>query len=204
MNGTPRELDVSALPDSVRSPAAISFWAVGWGSAAAASLLACAVAVVLDLRAASRAWPPANVHGPLPFLPLLGLAILLGSLVPAVVADRAAKRRDLSRVRWSLPLVALAGVAALVVRWRELAALDFRWDSHAYGGAVFLLYGIHGLLLLAGALEIVVIPLRFLRNDVTKRELVDARSGFLLWTVVVASWAVLAPLLAGGAGWGRP
>src|SRR5206468_2927278 len=67
----------------------------------------------------------------------------LASAVPNELAKRAGERYDAHGVRLWLGVGILFGVALLVVRVLEFAALNVRWDSNAYGSVVWTLLGFH-------------------------------------------------------------
>lgn len=108
------------------------------------------------LRLGAERWPPPGAGLPALALPSVALALLLASVVPVALADRAARRGRAGAPVLLLPAAALGalGYAALTVR--ELSALPFRWFHHAYGSIVFTISGyqvLHAtvILCLAGA-----------------------------------------------------
>lgn len=135
-------------------------------------------------------WPPAVAAPPLGPASWLLLVLLL-SLYPNYKVDQYARRRDLGKSRWLLVLMTVLGVLPLVIRGFELAALNVRWDSHAYGSIVWLLLGLHTVHLLTDVVDTAVLAvLMFTRHGHGKR-FSDISDNAFYWYFVVASWVIL-------------
>lgn len=112
---TPRiVMDVSPLP-SHRTDSASPTW---WGTAAFMLIegtgFALALVVYLYLMSIAPVWP---INAPLPDLwpGTMSTALMIVSLIPNYLVARWAKARDLHKVRIGLIIMALMGVAPLIV-----------------------------------------------------------------------------------------
>ena len=119
--------DVSCLPTygfGAKSP-------IWWGTLGFIALegmgFALAAGVYLYLVATNSAWPlsaapPNHWPGTIPLL------LLLASLWPNVLADRAARAENLRGVRLWLVVMTAIGLVALCIRAYEFTQLKVSWD----------------------------------------------------------------------------
>jgi cytochrome c oxidase subunit III len=181
-------LDVSHLPTTTFSHRSLAWWGTVGFIAAEATKLFIAVVAYFYLRRNFQAWPPEHILRPSLFWPTVQVVLLLASLVPAYLADRAGYRIDLVKLRqWLLVMLTLEA-AALAVRWQEFLSLNVRWDSNAYGSAAWTLVGFHSTLLLVDFVETaVMIAILFSRRRLD-RHYSDATDVTFYWYFLVASW----------------
>jgi len=133
-------------------------------------------------------WPPATVQAPDLTLPSLNLGILLVSAVVMMVADRAAKRRQLWLIRLCFALAVVAGIAILSIRAQVLADLGYKWSSHAYGSVIWTMVGMHTFHMLAATGEVALLLIYSLVRPITKKQILDIRATVVYWYFVVAVW----------------
>jgi cytochrome c oxidase subunit I+III len=93
------------------------------------------------LRLGAPAWPPTGIEPPPLALPALALALLLGSVVPVAMAERAARRGRLDAPTRLLPVAAAGVLGYGVLTTLELVRHPFRWWANAYGSVVFTISG---------------------------------------------------------------
>ena len=137
----PHALDVSALPESALDHRSLIWWGNTLLLMIETTMFALLVASYLYLRMNYAEWPPTLVNGPLaishPIPPLerptLTLVILLLSMIPAVISDRAALAMNGRAVRLSFALLVALGLGAIGLRFYELPALQFSWDDMREG-----------------------------------------------------------------------
>lgn len=133
-------------------------------------------------------WPPAGIEDPNLLIPTISSVVLIGSIVPAFVADRALGKgnpRDFSL--WGGVGVVMV-LVALALRLFEYSGLDFRWDDTVYGSIVWLIFGFHTLnvaALLLMALSMLVLAWRGFYNE---RRRAGAQVTILFWLFVAIVW----------------
>jgi heme/copper-type cytochrome/quinol oxidase subunit 3 len=61
----------------------------------------------------------------------VNLFVLLVSLIPGIMLDRAARKKDEKKIKILLPTTLAVNIVAIVLRFFEFDALYFRWDDNA-------------------------------------------------------------------------
>jgi cytochrome c oxidase subunit I+III len=109
------------------------------------------------LRARLEFWPPSGVPLPDLLLPTVGLLLLLISVVPTYVADKAIQQGDQSTMRRGYLIGFLLGVLYLIVQGVYYYRLPYSWHPNAYTSLFWVLAGFHFLFVVALLLETLVI-----------------------------------------------
>jgi cytochrome c oxidase subunit 3 len=192
-----RTLDVSALPAHAFGLRSALVWGALLAIAIEATMMALAVVSFVYYRGNERVWPPVGV-GPEAFrLAAVQMGVLLVSLVPTHLLDRAAVRERFTAARFHLLVLTLLSLVVTVLRWLELPRIAFRWDQTAFGSAFWMAVGIHVTHILSGAIEfLMLVALMTLgRHRFEKKHFTDLQSAGLLWYFVVLEWAIVYPVL---------
>jgi heme/copper-type cytochrome/quinol oxidase subunit 3 len=186
--------DVSGLPThgfGSSSP-------IWWGTAAFIAIegmgFALAGGTYLYLAQINPKWPidaPLPNHWPGTLITLL----LLASVMPNVMIDRAAREENLTRVRILLLLMTLIGAIALAIRAYEFQHLNVGWDTSAYGSIQWLLLGLHATHLLTDVGDTVVLTALMFTRHVNGRRFSDVSDNAFYWHFVVAAWLPLYGLI---------
>ena len=184
------EIDVSRLPTEVFGSRQPMFWGTlgfmvieGW-------TIALAVASLFYLRQNFQAWPPLNTPRPSLLIPTINLVVMLASIAPTILAERAAKRCDKGAARLWLVVSATFGIAYCVLRWFEFGALNTRWDSNAYGSVIWTIVGLHATLLVLEAGETIGMAFALFRENPV-RTMTDVADDAAYWYFVVLFWVPL-------------
>jgi heme/copper-type cytochrome/quinol oxidase subunit 3 len=135
-----------------------------------------------------QTWPPEHILQPSLLWPTVQVVLLLASLVPTVLADRAAYRIDLVKLRQWLLVTLVFELASVAVRWQEFLSLNVRWDTNAYGSSVWTLVGFHTTLLLADVIETAVLIALLFSKRRLDRHYSDATDVTFYWYFLVATW----------------
>jgi cytochrome c oxidase subunit 3 len=196
MNGR-RTLDVSALPSHGFGLRSVLVWGALLAIAIEGTMMALALVSFLYIRGNYQVWPPTGL-GPSAFrLAAVQMGLLLVSLVPTILTNRAAVReRFLATRRWLLVATAFS-VVITVLRGFELPRIEFRWDQHAYGSAFWLVLGIHITHLVSGVVDFgMTAALMYgARQRFEKKHYTDVESAGILWYFVVIEWIIAYPIL---------
>jgi cytochrome c oxidase subunit III len=188
--------DLSALPTSgfgSTSP-------IWWGTLAFIALegtgFALAGGSYLYLYQVNPKWPigaaPAS-HWPGTVM----LVLLMLSVGPNVMTDRAARAQNLKAVQFWLVLMCIIGALAIGIRVWEFWQLNIRWDDNAYGSIVWFVLGLHAAHILTDLGDTAVLAALMFSRHVNKRRFSDVSDNAFYWYFVVASWVPLYALLYG-------
>jgi heme/copper-type cytochrome/quinol oxidase subunit 3 len=119
------------------------------------------------------------------------IASMLLSLPFVWWIDKAAKRFDLRAMRVWLPVAALVCTAFAVMLIVELAtSLHVKWNSNAYGSAVWLVLGAQGTLLLIEAAETIGFALAFWLAPIERKHFSDVADAMFYWAFMVGAGLV--------------
>jgi heme/copper-type cytochrome/quinol oxidase subunit 3 len=180
--------DLSDLPTFAFGPRALTWWGTLGFMALEGSGFVLAAGAYLYLMTLAPKWP-LNAAQP-DYGPGTIVTILLLISEPLnVLLAKWARACDMRKVRLGLVGMSLLGLAPLVVRWFEFPALLIRWDSNAYGSAVWFLLGLHTLHLLTDVGDTLVLTaLMFTRHGHNGRRFSDVSDNAFYWDFVVLSW----------------
>src|SRR5689334_16231139 len=144
-----RTIDVSDLEPHVmdhRSP-------IWWGNVLLLSIettmFGLLVATYFYIHMNFAHWPPPRPvnsnYRPDPQLGFatINLLIILASVVPMAIVDKACLRRDVGTVQRGMLIMVLIGLVTIVLRFMEFDALQFRWDDNAYASTLWTTVGMH-------------------------------------------------------------
>ena len=196
-------LDVSNLRQAALDHRSLVWWGNALLLVIETVMFALLVAAYLYLRMNTSEWPPPLVHAgntihhPVPPLgaPLTTLFVLLVSLIPTISADRSALRMQESGVKSAMGFLVLFGVAAIVLRWRELPALQFHWDDNAYASVIWTIVCLHLLHLIVATAENLAMCLWVSSHPLDPKHARDVRASCVYWYWVVGTWIFLFVLI---------
>ena len=84
------------------------------------------------LRSGTNDWPPGDMPFPQLLIPTLGTLLLILSVIPSYLDDKAIKKNDVRGLIINTILAIVLQAAFIAVFWYHLESLDFRWDDNAY------------------------------------------------------------------------
>ena len=187
---TPQESlgDVADLPTITFGHRSLMWWGTlgfmvieGW-------TLALIVAMYFYIRQNFITWPPMRIPQPTLVYPTINLAVMLVSVIPAVLAERAARKLDVGGVKIWLLILSIISLAIPVLRWYELWSLNVRWDSNAYGTAAWTIVGTHATLLLLDVADTVGLTLFYWLKRMPIKAMSDVVDNQFYWYFMVAIW----------------
>jgi heme/copper-type cytochrome/quinol oxidase subunit 3 len=182
-----RDVDASVLPSYAFGDRSLMWWGTAGVMVIEGTVFALAIVMYVYLRTLAKAWPP-EVPPPSLTWGTLNTAILIVSCIPNWYTKRAAERLDLRGVRIGMAACLAFAVAFLAVRGFEFAALNCKWDTNAYGSAVWFLLGLHTTHLLTDAYDSVVLAALMFTGPIEGKRFVDVSENALYWYFVVAAW----------------
>lgn len=181
------DIDATRLPSFAFGSRSLMWWGTVGVAAIEGMVFAIAIMMYFYIRTRVDTWPP-NADPPDLRFGTLNTLILLASCVPNHFAKRAGERLDPRGVRIWMAVAFLFAIAFLVVRGFEFTALNTRWDSDAYGSAVWFLLGLHTTHLVTDAFDTIVLLVLFFTGPLEGKRYVDVSENGLYWYFVVAAW----------------
>ena len=180
-------LDVHRLPDHAFGHQGLIWWGTVGFIVIEGSLFVMALVTYFVLRTRVPDWPP-SLPNPDHTLGTVNTLVLLLSLVPNVLAKKAAERYDLHGVHRWMWVMLLFGLVFLSIRAFEFPALAASWDSNAYGSIVWFIMGLHTLHLLTDVGDSAVLLALMYSRHVEPKRFVDVSENALYWFFIVLGW----------------
>jgi heme/copper-type cytochrome/quinol oxidase subunit 3 len=180
-------LDVSHLPTHGFSHRSPMWWGTLGMMAIEGTVFALTIMTYFYLRSHSKAWPMGVLPPDLLWGSVFAVVTLL-SAIPNQLAKKAGERYDVAGVRLWLGITIALGLAMMVIRCFEFAALNVRWDSNAYGSVVWVLLGFHTAHVVTDWVDSVVLELLFFTGPLEPKRFVDVSENSLYWYFVVLAW----------------
>lgn len=199
MNG----FDAASLPSYAYGHRSLMWWATVGLMLIEGTVFALAVMAYFYLRSHATIWPPSGVPPQLVW-GTVNTVVLLASMWPNHIAKRAAEQQDLRRLRVALLACLVSSILFLGIRAMEFTSLNVRWDTDAYGSAVWTLLGLHTVHLVTDTIDTAVLTALLFTGPLEGRRYVDASENALYWYFVVLSWLPIyavvywAPRVPGG------
>ena len=193
-----RVIDASELPSYAFGHRSLMYWGTFAMVAIEATVFALAAFVYFYVRTRVDEWPPAALPPEL----LWGTAnvvLMLVSLIPNQWTKRAAEAEDLAKVRIGLWVCVVFGFGFLVLRALEFTALNVRWDTNAYGSAVWMLLGLHTFHVLTDFWDSVVLAVLMMTDKIEGKRYVDVSENAMYWYFVVLAWLPIYAIIYWGA-----
>ena len=196
--GGQRVLDVSDLQSYAFGHRSVMWWGTVGMIAIEGTVFALAIVVYFYVRTRVNEWPPSALPPELVW-GTANTVLMLASLVPNHWAKRAAEREDLQQVRLSLAVCLLFGLGFLVLRAFEFTALNVRWDTNAYGSAVWMLLGLHTAHIITDVYDTAVLTALMWFGPIEGKRYVDVSESAFYWYFVVFAWMPIYAIIYFGA-----
>jgi heme/copper-type cytochrome/quinol oxidase subunit 3 len=180
-------LDVSELPSYAFGPRSLFWWATMGVIAIEGTVFVMMLVTYFYLRSQADMWP-LGVQPPVLTWGTLNTVIMVLSVLPNHWAKHAARRHDLATTRIAMVVALLFAVAFLVVRIFEFMGLNCRWDTNAYGSAVWTLLGLHTVHLVTDFADSLVLAVLLFTGPLEGKRFVDVFENALYWDFVVVAW----------------
>jgi cytochrome c oxidase subunit III len=182
-----RALYVAGLPTVVFSHRSLMWWGTLSMMAIEGTFFGLALMAYFYLRSHQDTWPVTSLAPDL-LWGTCNTVLMMLSLAPALLAQRAAERLDLRAVRLWLWVGVAFGLGFVGIRAMEFAALNVRWDSNVYGSVVWLLLGLHTIHIVTDLIDTMVLTALFHAGPLDGKRFVDVSENSFYWYFVVGSW----------------
>jgi heme/copper-type cytochrome/quinol oxidase subunit 3 len=193
-----RVLDISTLPTFAFGHRSPMWWGTMGLMLIEGTVFALAIMAYFYLRSHASAWPMSRFPPEL-IWGNINTVVMLASAIPNHFAKRAAERLDLREVRLWMVVCLLFSIVFLGVRVLEFTALNTRWDSNAYGSAVWMLMGLHTTHLVTDAYDSAVLTTLMFTGPLEGKRYVDVSENAAYWYFVVLSWLPIYAVVYWGA-----
>jgi cytochrome c oxidase subunit 1/cytochrome c oxidase subunit I+III len=90
------------------------------------------------LRSGTNDWPPGDLPLPQLLIPTIGTLVLLASLIPSYLDDKAIKEDDIRKVIIYTFIETGLQVLFIAIFWYHLKSLTFKWDDNAYASVYWI------------------------------------------------------------------
>jgi heme/copper-type cytochrome/quinol oxidase subunit 3 len=181
-------LDLRELPDHGFGTRSLTWWGTVGMFAIESTTLAIGGAAYLYLMMQEPHWPPVAKLPDLSISSAVTVVFVL-SLVPNIWLERRAQKYDLRTIRIGMVIMSLIGAVLVAMRLYEFAHLNVRWDSNAYGSAVWGLLGLHTVHVVTDLVDTMVLAaLLFSPHGHHRRRFVDTAENAMYWNFVVIAW----------------
>jgi heme/copper-type cytochrome/quinol oxidase subunit 3 len=180
-------IDVLELPSYAFGPRTLMWWATAGMIAIEAMFFSLAAFSYFYVRTLVDTWPPA-VPPPDLLWGTLNLVLMLASTVPNHATKKLTEKEDLPGLRRTMGIGLCFAAAFLFVRILEFTALNCRWDTNAYGSAVWMLLGLHTVHLLTDFGDTFLLWRLMGTGPIEGKRFVDVSENAFYWYFVVIAW----------------
>lgn len=196
-------LDVSHLPSTEFDHRSTLWWGNTIGLCIETAMFGIMIAVYFTTVMNIRPFPPPRVDRfpvlldsePDLTLPLIVLGVLLLSLIPGIMLDLAARRRDAKAIRILLPITLIINLVLVLLRYFEFDSLYFKWNDNAYGSASWMILGLHMFHLIVLLCEDTCLTAWLFARGLDDKHAVDITVAAVYWYWIVGIWLVLFPIV---------
>ena len=192
-----RIIDATELPSYGFGHRSLMWWGTFGMIAIEATVFALAAFVYFYVRTRVDEWPPAALPPELVW-GTANTVLMLVSAIPNHYTKRAAEAEDLRGVRIGIWICVAFGVGFTVLRALEFTTLNCRWDTNAYGSAVWMLLGLHTVHVLTDLWDTTVLAALMMKDKVEGKRFVDVSENGMYWYFVVLAWLPIYAILYWG------
>jgi cytochrome c oxidase subunit III len=143
------------------------------------------------MRATTHSWPGHGIEPPELWRPALFSILLIGSSVPIVLSEHAARRDDQPKLRAYLAIAWLMAAAFLANQVLEYRTLGFGPHDNIYASLFWFITGLHGLHVLAALVMSAVVQAKAWTGRITSRTNMTLRVFGIYWHFVDGVWIVV-------------
>lgn len=139
-------------------------------------------------RANAPEWPPAGIAEPELVLPLIMTALLIGSSITMLIAERGISNGSQAALLVGVVLSVLLSAAFLVLQAYEYMHTEFALADNVYSSAFYTITGLHGIHVAIAVLMGLVMVVRAFLGHFTVRNHHALRNVSLYWHFVDIVW----------------
>jgi heme/copper-type cytochrome/quinol oxidase subunit 3 len=191
-------IDASGLPSYGFSHRSMMWWGTFGMIAIEGTVFALAIVAYFYVRTRVSEWPPSALPPELTW-GTANTLLMLASCIPNHWTKRAAEAEDLPKVRVGMWICVMFGVGFLILRGLEFTALNVRWDTNAYGSAVWMLLALHTVHVATDFWDTAVLAVLMMSDRIEGKRYVDVSENAMYWYFVVIAWLPIYAIIYFGA-----
>jgi heme/copper-type cytochrome/quinol oxidase subunit 3 len=181
-------LDVKPLPVSAFGSRSLLWWGTFGFMLIEGTGFVLAVAAYFYLRGQTSIWPTAG-HRPPDLLAGAAFTVVgIASGLPNMWVAAKAKQKNAKAVRWGVLLMTLIGVLMMGIRGFEFAHLNIRWNTDAYGSAIWLLMFLHTTHVITDLGDTAVLSWWLFSHPIGDDQFSDVNDNAGYWNFVILAW----------------
>jgi heme/copper-type cytochrome/quinol oxidase subunit 3 len=182
-----RVIDARELPSYGYGHRSLMWWGTMGMMAIEGTVFALAIFVYFYVRTRVDEWPPAALPPELQW-GTANVVVMLISLVPNAWTKKMAEAENLAMVRIGIWICVLFGIGFIALRALEFTTLNVRWDTNAYGSAVWMLLSLHTLHVVTDFWDTTVLAALIMTSKIEGKRFVDVSENAMYWYFVVFAW----------------
>jgi cytochrome c oxidase subunit 3 len=191
-------IDARELPSYAYGHRSLMWWGTFGMIAIEGTVFALACVVYFYVRTRVDEWPPAALPPELVWGTANTILMLL-SCIPNAWTKRAAEAEDIRKVRIGIWTCVVFGIGFVVLRVMEFTALNVRWDTNAYGSAVWMLLSLHTMHVVTDFWDTTVLAVLMMQDKTEGKRFVDVSENGMYWYFVVLAWLPIYAIIYFGA-----
>ena len=184
-------LNVTALPGIGYGVSAPLWWGNLLMIAIEGALFGLTIVTYYYISLNYNPFPPARTLAPNLVWGTINVVLLVASIIPGFLAQRAAEKDDKATLMIMVGLMILAGLVGIWLRVYEFHGLHCRWDTNAYGSALWTLLGLHTFHLIAATGEWMLLFTWCAVKGLDKKHRLDMQVNSAYWYFMTISFAVI-------------
>lgn len=167
------------------------WWAIALLIMIEATVFAGLIASYFYLFSNATVWPPDGIEPPHLLIPTIYSVILVASIVPAYLGDRALAQGNVAGLKLWRAIGSAMLIVFLAIKGYEYSHLDYQWDDTVYGSIVWLIAGFHSAHVLVVLLKTFTTQTLAWKGFFSARRRSAVQATTLYWLFVVAAWIPL-------------
>lgn len=183
-----RTLDVSGLPTFDISNRDPLFFGQILLCCIEGTMFCILMAIYFYIRLFVDVWPPPGVQLPHITVPTIALAPLLLSAVGSYWASKGAKENNRSAMLVGLIANLILAFIFVALRYREIATLNFKWSTDAFGAITWTILYLHTLDIIADLVMTIVLTVVIALGRQGPKQRIGVHVDSVVWYFLVAIW----------------
>jgi len=165
------------------------------------SMFCILMAIYFYLRLSVDVWPPPGVQLPHVTAPTIALVPLFLSALGSYWASQGAKKNDRPAMLVGMIGNLILGFIFIGLRYREIATLNFKWSTDAFGTITWTILYLHTLDVIADLMMTVVLTVLIALNRYGPKQRIGVHVDSVVWYFLVAIWIPMYFVLYWGPRW---